>query len=974
MKNKTFGLSKILQIVGMGLIAAVLIAANILAGIYGDLITTYFGGYGLDTSKIDATKSEAVCERIEAEGIVLLKNDNNLLPLTNTEKVNVFGWSAIDPAYSGGGSGSSNSLKRAVSFLDGLKNNGIAYNESIINFYKDYKSGREDKNYWSQSYPYLNLIEPQASALEGYMTEAKAYSDTAIIMITRLGGEHQDIPKTQVKWKGTEDSTRTYLDVTTEEEDLIDLVTENFNKVIVISNSTNTMNLSFMDNDKIQAGLSVGAFGQYGANAIAKVLKGEITPSGKTADTYAYDFATNPTYANSPDGQRANTAKGSVKTYNNDYTNASKYYIDYAENIYVGYKWYETADAEGYWVSDGGYEEVVQYPFGYGMSYTEFEWDVTSISPANGSTITDETEITIKLNVTNTGDVSGKDVVQLYYGGEYVKGGIEKSSKNLVAFAKTTELDGADGEKNVQAVTLTLTGADLKSYDYSNKSGKVAKGGYVLDKGDYNFYISTDAHNVKSGNDMTFTYKVAETIVLDKDEVTNNTVENLFTGDDALDYGISIDGTNTNQNITYLTRNDFINTFPIVEQRRARGFDLAENAQCNYSDTTTMPTQGVEGDLKFTDETSENGLNMELISKLGSNYDDPQWEELLNQIPVKELLDIVEGGGYATAAVPSVGKPAVVDLDGPQGINDTNMTNGSSNVKFTFYPSETVLAQTWSEEISYTFGLNVAYEAGLAGVSGWYAPAVDLHRTPFGGRNFEYYSEDAYLSGKMAANTISGATNNGLYCYVKHFAVNETASNGSGASGGMYTWLTEQAMRENYLKGFEIAIKEGKANAVMAAYSNVGAVTCTGSYALLMGVLRGEWGFKGTVITDYSDGTDACDPDQGLRAGTDMWLAGAHTGLGSFNDKTSATAVSCMRRAAHNVLYTYCNTLYRQANYDPAEGESQFAVEVTNRAANSVARLWIIGVVAIDVVGMAGLGVWIYFCFCKKQKEERQAN
>ncbi len=959
-------LSKILQLVGMGIIVAVLIVANIVAGIFGDMITVYFGGYGLDTSKIDATKSEAVCERIEAEGIVLLKNEGDLLPLKDTTKVNVFGWSAIDPVYSGGGSGSSNSLKRAVTFLDGLTNNGFTYNTELIDFYKEYKKGREDNNYWSQSYPYLNLIEPQVTQVEPLIGSAKAFSDTAIVFIARLGGEHQDIPKTQVKWKGTEDTSRTYLDITVEEEDLLSLVCDNFQKVIVITNSTNTMNLSFMDDAKIKAGLSVGAFGQYGGNAIAKVLKGDVTPSGKTADTYAYDFATNPTYANSPDGQRVNTDKGSVKTYKDSYTNGSKHYIDYAENIYVGYKWYETADAEDYWRSQGGYEKVVQYPFGYGMSYTDFEWNLLSITPSNGATITDETEITVKLNVTNVGNLSGKDVVQLYFGGQYVEGGIEKSSKNLIAFAKTTELEATGGEKTTQLVTLTFTGADLKSYDCYNKSGLVSNGGYVLDKGEYKFYISTDAHNVKDAENMTFSYNVEETIVIEKDEVTNNKVENLFTGDNALDAGISVDGANTDQNILYLTRENFEDTFPIVEARRNRGFNLDQNFLCDYSDTDVMPTQGVAGNLSLTNE--DNSLNMELISKLGSNYNDPAWESLLNQITNKELIEIVEGGGYRTVAVESIGKPEVIDLDGPQGINDTNMTQGSTNVKFTFYPSETVLAQTWSVELSYTYGLNIAYEAGQANVSGWYAPAVDLHRTPFGGRNFEYYSEDAYLSGKMAANTIAGATNNGLYCYVKHFAVNETASNGQGASSGMYTWLTEQAMRENYLKGFEIAIKEGGANAVMAAYSNVGAVTCTGSYALLTGVLRTEWGFKGTVITDYSDGSDACDPDQGLRAGTDMWLAGARAGLGSFNDKTSATAVSCMRRAAKNVIYTYCNTLYRQANYDPAEGESQFAVEVSNRAAGDVAMFWVLGVVAIDVVAMAGVGFWAYMVLFKKTR------
>lgn len=975
---------KALQGLVIGLLLIALLAGNVAAYLFSDVIGTYLGGYNIDTSSIDFSKGSAVCEQIEAEGLVLLKNGKltdgtSSLPLkSDVTKVNVFGWSSIAPAYSGGGSGDSGSTDKAVSFYQALTNAGIEYNNEIVDMYKAYKAGRSDDNYWNEQYPYLNLIEPSADYVESNVDMAAAleFSDTAIIFITRLGGEHQDLPKRQVKWNGTTDEDRTYLDITTEEEALLALIEQTgFENVIVISNSINTMNLDFVDSEVVDSAMTVGSFGQYGATAIVKALKGEVNPSGKTVDTYAYDLSTSSTYANSPDGQMIGTMEAGVKKY----TNTGKCYMDYQEGIYLGYKWYETADVDGFWDSnfakekwgiENGYYDVVQFPFGYGLSYTEFEWDILSVSPAPGSVITPDTEISIEVQVRNVGDVPGMDVVQLYYGAEY-NGGIEKSAKNLIGFQKTIELDPISQDGVATKFTLSFKASDMASYDYNDANGNGHEG-YEMEAGEYKVYLSKDAHTVATLADESdspvITYKVAKDINID--EIDGREVYNRFTGDSASDNGISSDGSNTNQNIVFLSRADFAGTFP-VEHDTNRTQDFSYDTNWNsFKDTDETFTQGASGDLMlFIDGTP----NLELIKELGHDYNSPKWDDLLNQMSAEDLRSLFLYGGYQTAEIQSIGKPKLIDLDGPMGINGSVMTD--KEMDFTFYPAETVLAQTWSEKLAYTYGLSIGYEAS-AGVSGWYAPAANLHRSPFGGRNYEYYSEDPFISGKMAANTILGATNNGVYCYLKHFAVNETANNGKKASGGMYTWVTEQAMREVYLKPFEIAVKEGKANAIMNAYSCIGATWCGGSYALLEEVLREEWGFEGSVITDaWTPGNLIYDFDLGLRSGTDLILNSSNTIIAdsSLKDKTSATSLSCLRDAAHNTLYTLCNTLARQADYLEAKenGENpdgdMFAVEIGNKAAGEGFQDWKILLVVVDVVALTLLSTWAYFALFRRR-------
>ncbi len=670
--------------------------------------------------------------------------------------------------------------------------------------------------------------------------------------------------------------------------------------------------------------------------------------------------------------------------------------LDYNESIYIGYKWYETAYSEGFWASsfaqqrwgytadadnDEGYRAVVQYPFGYGLSYTDFEWGSIAIATTSGNgRFTPSDEIAVTLTVSNKGETAGKDVVEVYYEAPYGVG-IEKSSKNLVAFAKTALFAPEGGEGGTtQLVTLTFKGSDMKSYDYkdANENGFA---GYEMERGKYTIYVSTDAHTPVE----TFTLTLDKDYMLDKDEVTGNEVKNRFTYDPATNSvpteGVSSVGSNTDQAIVWLTRKNFEGTFPEIQTVRRKMNFQANSALGTQKDTEETFTQGAGGNLKlYHDVTNESGEtvsmpNLELITKLGTDYNHEDWDALLNQMSVDDLVKLTMEGGFCTEQIDSISKPRFLDLDGPQGLNDTVMT-GSSHAKWTFFPAASLMAQTWSEQMAYTYGLCIGAEASSSQVSGWYAPACNLHRSPFGGRNFEYYSEDGYLSGMLAANTVRGANNNGVHCYVKHFAVNETSCILSGGSLGLYTWVTEQAVREECLKPFELAVKVGNANAMMSSYSRIGNTWCGASYALLTQILRNEWGFRGSVITDaYGlDNHGVYNMDQGIRAGNDLLLNCIKTsvGLTIFTDRSSKTALACMREASHNILYTYTNTIARQNAYlngDKTEEKARFATQISLMGVEGAAATWIWILVVIDVGAAVGLGVWSYVLFCRRKKE-----
>lgn len=964
---------KIISGISIGFVSTVLLGVNIGCGIMHDDISIYLNGYGNDFSKLDYEKGNTVCKDIADGGIVLLKNKDNALPLSSLDKVNVFGWGGSDGGFilSGAGSGSSEERGSGVktTLLGAFSSRGIQTNPDLNQAYKNYSEARDNGDYWNAAYPFFNLIEPSYSSIEPLMDSALEYSSNAIVVISRLGGEGQDLPHTQKKLTQKEDTSKTYLQLSTEEEDLLDGVTSaGFTNVIVLLNTCNTMELGFLKDDSIDAAMLVSAPGQSGALSIVDALKGDINPSGRLSDTYPYDLTTDASYANCPNCRETNSAKGGIR----NYTNGGQY-IDYQEGIYVGYKWYETADEEGYFDSidnqyGKGYQGVVEYPFGSGLSYSSFDWKVESISPEAGSIINPDTTITMKVSVTNTSMVGGKDVVSIYYSAPYTKGGIEKASVNLADFDKTQTLEKNNGDKSSQLMTLSFKASDMKSYDSDDVNKNDFKG-YEMEEGDYVISLRKDAHTLAGIKNDTVTYHLGQTYKLDKDETTGAAVKNRFTGDDA-EGEVSIDGSDSNADITYLTRKDFKSSFPVrATSSRAKSNSikaLGDHWLTDKNDTDETYTQNDKStDYKLYTDSST--LNKDLILKLGSDYNASEYESMLNQMSVSELNSLIEGAGYRTYQVDSIGKPEIQDLDGPSGLNDTNMS-ADTKAKWTSFPVETLLAQTWSKRTAYVYGLAVGNEASQTSVGGWYAPACNIHRNAFDGRNFEYYSEDPYLSGMMCSKTVQGATNNGLYCYVKHFAVNETENGRSG----LYTWLTEQTLRETYLKPFEIAVKKGGANAIMSSFNRLGATWTGGSYALLTEILRNEWGFNGSIVTDYSSGGDYMNVDQGLRAGNSIWLNGlrAVTCKGH-DDKTSPTAIKCARNSAHDVIYTYCNTIYRQNLYlndSESTDESEFKVEIGSKKASGLNNSWIYYLLGGDAVLLSGMGVLTYFAFFKKRK------
>ncbi len=1003
MKKST---GKIVQLVVCGVLAVVFIVANVILNNFKGIVDQYLGDNFAPADTLDPTDGDLAVQKVAEEGFVLLKNEQDTLPLKDVKKVNLFGWGSSDEGMlmCGGGSGdftmwsNGDTRKEIVSLreaLEGLKEEPFEVNPTLAEYYESYctvnrNGGTDSRPGWfnyNGDPKYFHLVEPNiADYPADVLNSASAFSDTAIVVLTRTGGESLDLPKYQLKFKPssnpssangtvTRDETRTYLQLSTEEEGLIDYVESHFENVVVLLNTSATLECGFLESDGIDAALAIATPGQSGLTSLAKILRGQVNPSGKLVDTYAYDLKTAATYANSPDSNVKNGATGE-KTYTNS---TNEQYIDYLEGIYVGYKWYETADTEGYWdnVSNEygtGYDGVVQYPFGFGMSYTDFEWNIRSVSPANGSTITADTEITVELNVINTGNCAGKDVVEVYYEPPYTPGGVEKSSANLVAFAKTNLLDAQGGEHPAQTVTLKFKAEDMKSYDCYNLSGSVGEdGGYVLEAGEYAIKLSTDAHHTKAASgagvtDGVITYKVASNIAIETDSATGTEIVNRFTGENA-DGGVSIDGSNVSGwNLQYLTRADFKGTFPQeTKERRAKDTALfhSNGWLTDKENTETRPTQGAEGSLRLVENLGQEGssYNDDLIFELGKaeNYDDDSlWDPLLDQITEQELFTIIAKGGYQTALVRSIGKPMMVDLDGPTGFN----RHPHSTPQFSGFPSAIVVASTWNTDVANLLGQVVGKEGATAGYGGWYAPGMNIHRSPFDGRNYEYFSEDPFISGMIGASIIYGTAQEGVYSYIKHFALNETENQ----RNGLYTWLSEQALREVYLRPFELSVKVGKASAIMSSYNRIGDTWTGGSHALMTEILRDEWGFKGTAVTDYLDGNDSYKTvDQGIRAGNDIWLENgndANYGAIGLKDTTSATAVACARKVAKHVIYTYCNTRTIAAEF----GNASETVTQYEQSFSTWKIYWIVA----DVVVFGGLAAWMAIVTVKLIKGKKK--
>lgn len=739
------------------------------------------------------------------------------------------------------------------------------------------------------------------------VSDAKDFSDEAVVVLTRVGGEGADLP-TDMKAKGItyKNNSKDYddfqkgesfLQLSKTERDMIDLVTSNFKKVTLVYNGANTFQFDFLnDYPQIQSVVWCPPAGQTGFSALGEVLAGETNPSGKTSDTFLKDLTKSVSYNNFGKFEYTNMADKAAKYkgFTGDDVTAIPGFVNYSEGIYVGYKFYETASDEGLI----NYDDTVAFPFGYGLSYTSFDQKLDSVKYKGG-------KVTVTATVTNTGDKAGKDVVEVYYNPPYTDGGIEKASKNLAGFEKTKELQPGESQK----VTVKFDDDDMASYDY-----KGAKA-YVLEKGDYDISIQSDSHHVIDHKAIT----VKDTVTYDSDSNTHNGDKTVATNqfDDVAG------------DVTYLSRADHFANYKEATAAPTN-FKMSDKAKetfynnSNYDpkkfdkDSDKMPTTGAKNGLKLSD-------------MYGKDYDDADWDKLLDQLTFDDMDNLIANGGYGTQAVKSVGKIQLTDADGPASLN--NNFTGVGSIGF---PASTAFACTWNKDLAKQFGEMIGDMAHDMHVAGWYAPAMNIHRNAFSGRTFEYFSEDSLLSGVMASSEISGAKSKGVYSFMKHFALNDQETKRTEM---LCTWTNEQAMREIYLKPFEMSVKEGGAQAVMSSFNYIGNTYAGADSALLQTVLRGEWGFKGFVLTDYFGGYGYQNADQEVRAGNDSMLA--TTKITNHITDKSATSVKAMRQAAHNILYTAANS------WQYANGEPKVATPIWKTA---MYVAW--GVTAVLVIGL----------------------
>ena len=848
----------------IAMVLAVVVCVNMIC--FGPMATLIGLATGNGTLS-DETNEEAaeVAEEIMEDGIVLLKNES-LLPLNETKKLNIFGWESINPAYGGAGSGGINDLYDIVSLNQGLENAGFSINQELVDFYNNYGADNPEMSIQKQSW---TLPEPPVDTYSDELIKsAKEYSDVAVVVLSRKAGEgHNDIPMDVKKAAYDNNSDEYddfpegehYLQLSQTERDMVDMVCSNFDNVIVIYNGANQFELGFADEyPQIKSVVWCPGTGNVGFNALGKVFSGEVNPSGKTPDTFIYDMTTAPWWNNAEKIEYTNLADMAVEGMNAGTAQVyAPAFTNYVEGIYVGYKYYETAAQEG--AID--YDKTVQYPFGYGLSYTEFEQKMGELEEKDG-------QISVDVEVTNTGDVAGKDVVEVYYKPPYTNGGIEKSSANLIEFEKTNLLQPGES----QTVTVTFSIEDMASYDENNAKA------YVLEKGDYVISINSDSHTVLD----------QKTYNADKDVVYKG--ENKRASDDTAATNVFEDAKG---DVTYLSRADHFANYEEATVAPASA-ELGEpyvseyHLNSNFDKTTylndedVMPTTG-----------ADNGLT--LADMRDADYDDPRWEKLLDQLTVDEMANMIAMAGYQTAAMDSVGKVATLDFDGPAAIN--NNFTGVGSIGF---PIEVVVASTWNKELAQAWGECMGKISQEMGAEGWYAPGMNTHRTAFGARNYEYFSEDGVLAGNMGAKAVEGARKYGVYSYIKHFALYE------GNAKMVSVWSNEQAIREIYLKPFEISVKQGGANAVMVSWSFLGDKWTGESSNLMNTVLRDEWGFRGMALTDFfrNNGHGFMNADAALANGVDAMLSTFNGEENNVANPEHPTAVLQMRNACKNVMYT----------------------------------------------------------------------
>ena len=900
----------------IAMLLAVVICVSMIC--FGPMATLIGLATGSGTISNETNEEAAgVAEEIMEDGIVLLKNES-LLPLNETKKLNIFGWESINPAYGGAGSGGINDLYDIVSLNQGLENAGFSINQELVDFYNNYGADNPEMSIQKQSW---TLPEPPVDTYSDELIKsAKEYSDVAVVVLSRKAGEgHNDIPMDVSKAAYDNNSDEYddfpegehYLQLSQTERDMVDMVCSNFNNVIVIYNGANQFELGFTNEyPQIKSVVWCPGTGNVGFNALGKVFSGEVNPSGKTPDTFVYDMTTAPWWNNAEKTEYTNLADMAVEGMNAGTAQVyAPAFTNYVEGIYVGYKYYETAAQEG--AID--YDKTVQYPFGYGLSYTEFEQKMGELEEKDG-------QISVDVEVTNTGDEAGKDVVEVYYNPPYTNGGIEKSSTNLIEFEKTNLLQPGES----QTVTVTFSIEDMASYDENNAKA------YVLEKGDYVISINSDSHTVLD----------QKTYTADDDVVYKE--ENKRVSDDTAATNVFEDAKG---DVTYLSRADHFANYEEATKAPASA-ELGEPYVSEYhlnknfdkttylNDKDKMPTTG-----------ADNGLT--LADMRDADYDDPRWEKLLDQLTVDEMSNMIAMAGYQTAAMDSVGKVGTLDFDGPAAIN--NNFTGVGSIGF---PIEVVIASTWNKNLAQTWGECMGKISQEMGAEGWYAPGMNTHRTAFGARNYEYFSEDGVLSGNMGAKAVEGARKYGVYSYIKHFAMYE------GNAKMVSVWSNEQAIREIYLKPFEISVKQGGANAVMVSWSFLGDKWTGESSNLMKTVLRDEWGFRGMALTDFfrNNGHGFMNADAALANGVDAMLSTFNGEENNVANPEHPTSVLQMRNACKNVMYTVVSSWA----YDGKHKET--GMENWKKAA--------IGIDVVIVLFMAGMEVLVIRGYKKRKNAE----
>lgn len=891
-------------VIAMVLTAA--IAANLVAFGPMSTIITLATGAG-DVTEKTTKDALGVADQVVEEGIVLLQNDDALLPLDAGKQVNLFGWASANPAYAGAGSGGANKIFDFVDVVEGLENSGIAVNEELQDFYAAFTSERPEMSIEKQSW---TLPEPPAETYSGELIQgAKDFSDTAVIVFSRLAGEGATDMPTDVSVASHDDNSPEYADfaegehylqLSQTERDLVDLVTSNFGNVIVVLNSANPLEMGFVDeHPEIKSVLWAPGPGNAGFNALGGILAGDVNPSGRAADTFVYDMTTAPWWNNQVKRGYTNLAHMETEGMNAGVPEMfAPSFINYVEGIYVGYKYYETAAAEG--LID--YDQTVQYPFGHGLSYTSFTQTMSPIVETDG-------ELTFDVTVTNTGEVAGKDVVEVYYNPPYTNGGIEKSTANLIAFAKTGILEPGASE----TVSVAFRTEDMVSYDMAGA------GGYALEAGDYAISINRDSHEVIASQ----VYSVATEVSYREQGRSTDELPpvNLFS-DVAGD-------------VTYLSRADgFANHDAAVAAPTS--LELAEPYASEYHLNANYDHGAY---LKADDEMPTTGADngMELAELRGADFDDPRWEDLLDQATVDEMAHLIALAGFQTAAAPSVGLVRTVNSDGPAAINNNFTAKGSIA-----FPVAVMIASTWNQELAHEYGVMMGKMSRELGSTGWYAPAMNTHRVAFGARNYEYLSEDGVLAGSLAAQAVRGASSEGVFSFIKHFALYD--SNGKMVS----IWANEQSMREIYFKPFEISVKDGGATAVMMGWNFLGHRWVGERRSITESVLRGEWGFRGMALTDFfrDNGHGFMNADAALSGGVDAMLSTFAGGPNNAQDTSAPTTVIEMRRATKNIMYTVVNS---GAYDEDASSQGLLPWQTTALVINGAL-----------VVLLVGYGVWTF--------------